>query len=80
MDLLLQEVIVSERRFQYEAEVKADPQNYDSWFDYARLEESAGDYEKVAHLLHLFPGWKTRYQTAKGPSVAAHGFHTMKEL
>ena len=44
---MVQEVIVSERRFQYEAEVKADPQNYDSWFDYARLEESAGDPEKV---------------------------------
>lgn len=48
----VQEVIVSERRFQYEAEVKADPQNYDSWFDYARLEESAGDHEKVTNTIH----------------------------
>lgn len=38
---------MSERRFQYEAEVKANPQNYDSWFDYIRLEESAGDFDKV---------------------------------
>ena len=45
--LCLQEVIVSERRFQYEAEVKANPQNYDTWFDYIRLEESAGDHDKV---------------------------------
>ena len=44
----LQEVIVSERRFQYEADVKANPQNYDSWFDYIRLEESTGDHEKVS--------------------------------
>lgn len=52
-----QEVIVSERRFQYEAEVKASPQNYDFWFDYIRLEESAGDHDRVrlcfqVHNLH----------------------------
>ena len=43
----LQEVIVSERRFQYEAAVNANPQHFDNWFDYVRLEESAGDHDKV---------------------------------
>ena len=38
---------MSERRFQYEAEVRRNPMNYDAWFDYARLEESAGDPDKV---------------------------------
>lgn len=50
---LLQEVIVSERRFQYEAEVKANPQTYDFWFDYIRLEESVGDHDKVTHPISL---------------------------
>ena len=42
-----QDVIVSERRFQYEADVKRDPLNYDAWFDYIRLEESAGQPGRV---------------------------------
>lgn len=44
---MVQDVIVSERRFQYEADVKQDPLNYDSWFDYIRLEEAAGQPERV---------------------------------
>ena len=44
-----QDVIVGERRFQYEADVKRDPLNYDSWFDYIRLEESAGQPDRVGH-------------------------------
>ncbi len=48
--LLLQDVIVGERRFQYEAEVKKNPLNYDSWFDYIRLEEVAGDYDKIREV------------------------------
>jgi len=43
----VEEVILSKRRFQYEAELKKDPRNYDVWFDYIRLEESAGEMEKV---------------------------------
>ena len=46
----LQDVIVGERRFQYEAEVKKNPLNYDSWFDYIRLEEAAGDYDKIREV------------------------------
>ncbi|KAJ1468808.1 hypothetical protein T484DRAFT_1854079 [Baffinella frigidus] len=44
------EVIVSKRRFQYEDEVKERPYNYDAWFDYIRLEESAGDAAKVREV------------------------------
>ena len=36
---------MSERRFQYEEAVRAQPLNYDAWFDYLRLEEGAGDVE-----------------------------------
>jgi len=46
----LQDVIVGERRFQYEAEVKKNPLNYDSWFDYIRLEEAAGDHDKIREV------------------------------
>ena len=44
----LQDVILSERRFQYEAEVSANPLNYDAWFDYVRLEEAAGNADHVS--------------------------------
>lgn len=48
--MVSQDVIVGERRFQYEAEVNKNPLNYDSWFDYIRLEEAAGDYDKVREV------------------------------
>ncbi|KAL4860107.1 Crooked neck-like protein 1 [Chlorella vulgaris] len=44
------EVIVSERRFKYEEEVRRAPLNYDSWFDYIRLEESAADIERTREV------------------------------
>ena len=59
MALTLQDVIVGERRFQYEAEVKKNPLNYDSWFDYIRLEEAAGDYDKIREV------WMTSLSAAK---------------
>ncbi|XP_048448554.1 crooked neck-like protein 1, partial [Rhincodon typus] len=43
----IEDVIVSKRRFQYEEEVKANPHNYDAWFDYLRLVESDGDLDTV---------------------------------
>lgn len=46
----IEDVVVSNRRFEYEEVVRADPMNYDSWFDYARLEESAGELEKVREV------------------------------
>ena len=48
--MVSQDVIVGERRFQYEAEASKNPLNYDSWFDYIRLEEAAGDYDKVREV------------------------------
>ncbi|PNF41875.1 hypothetical protein B7P43_G15716 [Cryptotermes secundus] len=34
-------------RARYEEEVKANPNNYDAWFDYLRLVESEGDLEVI---------------------------------
>ena len=48
--LVLQDVVVNERRFKYEGQVKEDPLNYDAWFDYIRLEESAGDHDKIREV------------------------------
>jgi crooked neck len=46
----VEEVIFSKRRFQYEAEVKENPHNYDAWFDYVRLCESEGDADKTREV------------------------------
>ena len=43
---------MSERRFQYDAEVTRSPMNYDAWFDYVRLEENAGDPARVREVRH----------------------------
>ena len=34
----------------YEQEVKANPHNYDAWFDYLRLLESDGDVDQVREV------------------------------
>jgi len=41
----IEDVIVNKRRFKYEEEVKANPMNYDAWFDLLRLLESDGELE-----------------------------------
>lgn len=41
-------VVADRRRAKYEDELEIDPQDYDSWFDYARMEESMGEPAKVA--------------------------------
>ncbi|XP_056261199.1 crooked neck-like protein 1 [Seriola aureovittata] len=46
----IEDVIVSKRRFQYEEEVKANPHNYDAWFDYLRLVESDADPDTVREV------------------------------
>eukprot|EP00057_Strongylocentrotus_purpuratus_P011966 XP_011666440.1 PREDICTED: crooked neck-like protein 1 isoform X3 [Strongylocentrotus purpuratus] len=46
----IEDVVISKRRFQYEEEVKANPNNYDAWFDYLRLMETDGDIETVRDL------------------------------
>lgn len=40
-------MILSKRRVQYEEQIKENPKNYDVWFDYARLEETLGDRDRV---------------------------------
>ncbi|XP_024371438.1 uncharacterized protein [Physcomitrium patens] len=62
----IENVIVGKRRFQYEDEVKKNPLNYVSWFDYVRLEESVGDKEKVREVYersisNLPPAQEKRY-------------------
>ncbi|KAI7509063.1 Pre-mRNA-splicing factor [Hortaea werneckii] len=37
----VEDVVLAKRRVMYEEQVKENPKNYDSWFDYARLEESS---------------------------------------
>lgn len=46
----IEDVIVGKRRFQYEEQLKANPLNYDTWFDYVRLEESVGDKERIREV------------------------------
>lgn len=43
----VEDVILSKRRVQYEEQLKENPKNYDTWFDYARLEESSGDGDRT---------------------------------
>ncbi|KAH9908799.1 cell cycle control protein [Xylariomycetidae sp. FL2044] len=43
----VEDVILSKRRRLYEDQVKENPKNYDVWFDYARLEETSGDLDRV---------------------------------
>ena len=39
----IEAVITAKKRFQHEDTIRKDPSNYDAWFDYIRLEESAGE-------------------------------------
>ena len=43
----VEDVLIGKRRILYEEQVQENPKNYDSWFDYARLEEIAGDPDRV---------------------------------
>ncbi|OLN92896.1 Pre-mRNA-splicing factor CLF1 [Colletotrichum chlorophyti] len=43
----VEDVVLSKRRVFYEAQVKENPKNYDTWFDYTRLEETAGDVDRI---------------------------------
>ena len=43
----VEDVILSKRRVQYEEQIKENPKNYDVWFDYARLEETSGDVDRI---------------------------------
>jgi crooked neck len=48
----IEDVIVSKRRFQYEEELKRNAKDYDTWFDYIRLEEEAGSEPARARELY----------------------------
>lgn len=43
----IEDVILSKRRVHYEEQVKENPKNYDAWIDFARLEESSGNTDRV---------------------------------
>ncbi|KAI8816104.1 uncharacterized protein EV422DRAFT_572167 [Fimicolochytrium jonesii] len=43
----IEDVVVGKRRVRYEDELAANPRNYDVWFDYAKLEETSGDHDKI---------------------------------
>lgn len=43
----VEDVVLSKRRRHYEEQVKENPKNYDIWFDYARLEEQAGNVDRI---------------------------------
>ncbi|KAL5745974.1 hypothetical protein ACOSP7_027120 [Xanthoceras sorbifolium] len=46
----IEDAIVGKRRFQYEDEVRKNPLNYDTWFDYIRLEESVGNKDRIREV------------------------------
>ena len=43
----IEDVVLSKRRRHYEELVKENPKSYDAWFDYARLEETSGDVDRI---------------------------------
>ncbi|PNW73155.1 hypothetical protein CHLRE_14g621000v5 [Chlamydomonas reinhardtii] len=46
----IEQVVVSKRRFQYEEDIAKSPYNYDTWFDYIKLEEGTGDIERTREV------------------------------
>ena len=46
----VEDVILSRRRVQYEEKIKENPKNYDTWFDYARLEETTQDADRIREI------------------------------
>lgn len=46
----IENVVLAKRRVQYEDELRQNPKNYDTWFDLARLEDSAGDVDRVREV------------------------------
>jgi tetratricopeptide (TPR) repeat protein len=43
----IEDVILNKRRFQYEEDVIANPNSYDLWFDFIRLEEANGELNRI---------------------------------
>ncbi|CBX92865.1 similar to crooked neck pre-mRNA splicing factor-like 1 (Drosophila) [Plenodomus lingam JN3] len=43
----IEDVILSKRRVHYEEQIKETAKNYDAWIDFARLEETSGNTDRV---------------------------------
>ncbi|KAI9898961.1 hypothetical protein N3K66_005422 [Trichothecium roseum] len=46
----VEDVVLSKRRRHYEELVRENPSNYDTWFDYAGLEEESGNPDRVREV------------------------------
>lgn len=46
----IEDVVMAKRRIRYEEQLKEDMTNYDTWFDYLRLEEEAADAGRIRDL------------------------------
>ncbi|KAM2020883.1 hypothetical protein ACFX16_042969 [Malus domestica] len=46
----IEDAVVNKARFKYEQEVRKNPLDYDAWFGYIRLEENAGNKEKIRQV------------------------------
>ncbi|KAJ3341081.1 Crooked neck-like protein 1 [Gonapodya sp. JEL0774] len=46
----IEDVITQKRRVKYEEELVENSHDYDTWFDFARLEESAGDAARIREI------------------------------
>ncbi|KAJ3218569.1 Crooked neck-like protein 1 [Clydaea vesicula] len=46
----IEDVVTNKRRVKYENDIQNNPNNYDVWFDYARLEESVGDEVRIRDI------------------------------
>lgn len=46
----IEDVVLSKRRVHYEEQVKENPKNYDAWIDFARLEETSGNPDRVRDI------------------------------
>ncbi|KAH6615163.1 hypothetical protein C7974DRAFT_403398 [Boeremia exigua] len=43
----IEDVVLSKRRVHYEEQINENPKNYDAWIDFARLEETSGNTDRV---------------------------------
>lgn len=48
--IAIEDVVVGKRRGQYEEALSSDPLDYDTWFDYTRLEEGQGDLSFIREV------------------------------
>ncbi|KAF1930764.1 TPR-like protein [Didymella exigua CBS 183.55] len=46
----IEDVVLSKRRVHYEEQIKENSKNYDAWIDFARLEETSGNTDRVRDI------------------------------